>query len=277
MSIIVKKPTNAGSRHTHLLKSVANTSQKPYKSLTRAKSKITGRNNSGHITVRHRGGGEKRRLRMIDFKRDKRTVVGKVLTIEYDPNRTSNIALIGYTDGEKRYILAPVGLQIGHLISAGEKADILPGNALPMSIIPIGTPIHNLELTPGKGGQLVRGAGGVAIIQSKEGKFATVLLPSKEIRLFSLDCYATIGQVSNPEKKTVSLGKAGRKRHMGWRPTVRGVAQHPNSHPHGGGEGRSGVGLKSPKTPWGKPAMGKKTRQLKRYSTKYIIKDKRKK
>jgi large subunit ribosomal protein L2 len=275
MALIQHNPTTAGTRHATILKAEQITSGSPYKPLTVMKRKINGRNNSGHITIRHRGGGEKRRLRLIDFRRDKRDITGIVASIEYDPNRTANIALIQYPDGEKRYILAPQELRKGHLITAGQKAEMLPGNALPLSVIPIGTPIHNLELTPGKGGQLVRGAGNAAIIQSKEGKYATVLLPSKEIRLFSLDCYATIGQVSNPEWKTMSLGKAGRKRHMGWRPTVRGTAQHPNSHPHGGGEGRSGVGLKAPKTPWGKPALGKKTRNPRRYSSKYIIKDRR--
>lgn len=275
MALIHSKPTTPGRRHSIRLINKARSSTKPLKALTVSKSKITGRNHTGHITVRHRGGAEKRRLRLIDFRRDKRDLVGKVIGIEYDPNRTADIALIQYPDGEKRYILAPENLQVGHLVQSGLKADLLPGNAMPMSQIPVGTFIHNLELTPGKGGQLVRGAGGAAMIQSKEGKYVTVLLPSKEIRLFSLDCYATIGTVSNSEWKTMSLGSAGRKRHMGWRPTVRGTAQHPNSHPHGGGEGRSGVGLKHPKTPWGKPALGKKTRKLKRYSKKYIIRDRR--
>ena len=277
MSLTNFHPTSPGQRHASYLHLLAGSANHPFKALTRSKKKITGRDNLGHITVRHRGGGEKRRLRLLDFRRDKRNIVGHVVSIEYDPNRTANIALVNYVDGEKRYILAPQELKTGHLVMAGDHAEILPGNALPLSIIPIGTPIHNLELTPGKGGQLVRGAGSAAIIQSKEGKYATVLLPSKEIRLFSLDCYATIGQVSNPEWKTISLGKAGRKRHLGWRPTVRGTAQDPNSHPHGGGEGRSGVGMKFPKTPWGKHALGTKTRAHQRYSNKYIVKDRRKK
>jgi large subunit ribosomal protein L2 len=275
MSLVPTRPTSSGRRHASYLKTTTTKTAGPYKPLTRSKRKITGRNHSGHITIRHRGGGEKRRLRLIDFRRDKRDITGTVMSIEYDPNRTANIALVNYTDGEKRYILAPHDLKVGHLVMAGIKADILPGNALPLSLIPIGAPIHNLELTPGKGGQLVRGAGNAALIQSKEGKFATILLPSKEVRLFSLDCYATIGQVGNPEWKTLSIGKAGRKRHMGWRPTVRGTAQDPRSHPHGGGEGRSGVGLKYPKTPWGKHALGTKTRRHQKYSDKYIIKDRR--
>jgi large subunit ribosomal protein L2 len=277
MALNIMHPTSPGSRHHTGLPRQRLTVSKPVKSLTIAKSKITGRNNSGKITIRHRGGGEKRRLRLIDFKRDKYGVPGLVTTIEYDPNRTSDIALITYADGDKRYILAPFGLKLGMAIMAGETADLKVGNALPLKQIPVGTPIHNIELHPGKGGQMIKSAGSSALIQSKEGQFATILLPSKEIRLVHLDCYATIGQVSNPEWKTISLGKAGRKRHMGRRPEVRGTAQQPNSHPHGGGEGRSGVGLKQPKTPWGKPARGKLTRSKKKYSNRYIIRNRRQK
>lgn len=277
MSVTLVNPTSPGRRHHRRLGGSLFTTSTPHQPLTRIKSKITGRNNSGKITVRHRGGGEKRRLRLIDFKRTKLDIPGKVVSLEYDPNRSANIALVSYNDGDKRYLLAPDGLQIGHLIMAGSQADVLPGNALPLSAIPVGTPIHNLELRPGKGGQLVRGAGAAAYIQSKEPRFAAVLLPSKEIRLISLDCYATIGQVSNPEWKTLTQGKAGRRRHRGFRPTVRGTAQHPDSHPHGGGEGRSGIGLVAPKTPWGKRTLGKKTRKRNKYSNHLIIKDRRRK
>ena len=277
MAIINARPTTPSRRHVRHLDYRQNTSVAPHKPLMVMKRKVTGRNNSGKVTVRHRGGVEKRYLRLIDFKRNKRSVSGTIMSVEYDPNRSANIALVNYLDGDKRYILAPDGLKIGHVVMAGETADILPGNSVPLSLIPIGTPIHNLELRPGKGGQLVRGAGSAAYIQSKDAPFATVMLPSKEVRLISLDCYATIGQVSNPDWKTVSLGKAGRKRHLGWRPTVRGTAQNPRSHPHGGGEGRSGIGLVAPKTPWGKKALGKKTRHRRRYSNQYIIKDRRKK
>ena len=277
MAVIKVKPTSPGTRHLSYVDNSHLTKKKPEKSLSFAKKKITGRNNSGKITVRHRGGGEKRKYRKIDFKRNKIDIPGKVVSLEYDPNRSGFIALISYADGEKRYILAPDGLKVGHKVITSEKAEIDPGNAMRLRDIPIGTPIHNLEIKPGKGGQLVRGAGTSALIQSKEGKFATVLLPSKEIRLFSLDCYATIGQVSNISLKTMKIGKAGRKRHMGWRPSVRGVAQHPGSHPHGGGEGRSGIGMKSPKSPWGKKTLGKKTRKKKKYSNKYIVRDRRQK
>ncbi len=277
MAIKVLRPTSAGRRHMSVIKSDTITASEPLKSLTKTKRKINGRNNAGKITIRHRGGAQKRKLRLIDFKRDKRDIAGKVSTIEYDPNRTANIALITYADGEKRYILAPDNMHVGKQIMAGESAEIEPGNALPLKNIPIGMPIHNLEILPGRGAKLVRGAGTAAYIQSKEVKFAAILLPSKEVRLISLDAYATIGQVSNQELKEVSLGKAGRKRHMGWRPTVRGVAMHPDAHPHGGGEGRSGIGMKAPKTPWGKKALGLKTRNKHNRTNKYIVKDKRKK
>ncbi len=246
--------------------------KKLIKKLVRIKKKKSGRDNQGHISVRHRGGEHKRYLRLIDWKRNKREIPGKVVSIEYDPNRTADIALIQYPDGEKRYILAPKDLAVGEEILASEKAEIKPGNALPLAQIPVGVPIHNLELVPGKGGQIVRGAGTYALIQSKDERRATVKLPSGEIRLFPLQCWATIGQVSNPEHGAQKLRKAGDKRHRGIRPTVRGVAQHPGSHPHGGGEGRSGIGMSSPKSPWGKKTLGKRTRKKKKYSDKWIIK-----
>ncbi len=273
--ITQSRPTSNGTRHASYISSKKYSTKKPHKGLSRIKSKITGRNNQGKITIRHRGGASKRKLRLLDFRRDKIDVVGKVVSIEYDPNRSADIALITYVDGEKRYILSPDGLLVGHEVVSGSQADIKPGNSLPLRDIPLGTPIHNIELTPGKGGQMVRGAGTAATVQSKEGKFAQVLLPSKELRLISLDCRATIGQVSNQEHKIITYGKAGRRRRMGWRPTVRGVAMHPAAHPHGGGEGRSGIGMKAPKTPWGKKALGKKTRKLKKYSNRYIIRDRR--
>jgi len=277
MAIVKVVPTTAGRRHASFIKKTGLTRKRPLKALTGIKRKINGRNNTGQITVRHRGGAHKRLLRDIDFKRNKREMEAKVVSLEYDPNRSANIALLIYPDGDKRYILAPDGLKVDSKVLTAEMTDIEPGNSMPLRNIPVGTPIHNLELIPGKGGQIVRSAGSSATIQSKEEKFASVLLPSKEIRLIPLDAYATIGQVSNIEWKTRSLGKAGRKRHMGWRPTVRGVAQHPNSHPHGGGEGRSGVGMKAPKTPWGKRTLGVKTRNKRKYSNKYIVKDRRKK
>lgn len=248
---------------------------KPRK-LKRILKKHSGRNASGKITTRHQGGRQKRFLRQIDFRRDKRNIPAKVVSIEYAPNRNADVALLNYVDGEKRYILAPVELKVGDELIAGEKAEFKPGNALPLKKIPVGMVIHNIELTLGKGGQLVRGAGTGATIASKEGGYAVIKLPSGEQRMVKEDCYATIGQVSRPELKTVKLGKAGRKRLMGIRPTVRGVAQHPGSHPHGGGEGRSGIGMPSPKSPWGKKTLGKRTRKRKKYSDKLIIKRKKK-
>jgi large subunit ribosomal protein L2 len=269
-----KKPTSAGVRHQVDFDRGLTTS-KPEKSLTIAKKKNSGRNNHGHVTTRHRGGGEKRRIRLVDFKRNKPGVEARVVSIEYDPNRSANIALLYYRDGEKRYILAPDTLTVDTLIVSGPDAEPKVGNALPLKKVPIGMPIHNIELKPGRGGQIVRSAGTIAMVQSKEGGFVTVKLPSGEVRLIKEDCFATIGQVSNLEHKNRKIGKAGRKRHMGWRPSVRGIAQHPGSHPHGGGEGRSGIGMPSPKTPWGKPALGKKTRFKAKYSNKYIVKDRR--
>lgn len=242
------------------------------KKLRKILPKHAGRDASGKISVRHRGGRQKRFQRLIDFKRDKGDIPAKVVSLEYDPNRGADIALVVYADGEKRYILAPKGLKIGDQLSSGEKAELKIGNALALEKIPVGTVIHNVELTPGKGGQIVRGAGTGAVVQAKEDGFATLKLPSGELRKVKLECFATIGQVSRPELKTIKLGKAGRRRLMGWRPAVRGVAMHPGAHPHGGGEGRSGIGMPSPKSPWGKKTLGKKTRKRKKYSDKLIVK-----
>jgi large subunit ribosomal protein L2 len=271
-----KKPTSPATRHQVTLDRNELHSGKPEKKLLRkGHKKRQGRGYKGHITVRHRGGGVKKKQRIIDFRRNKLGVPGVVKQIEYDPMRSANIALIYYQDGEKRYILAPDKISVGDEIMADKTAEVKPGNALPLSEIPVGMPIHNVELRPGKGGQMVRGAGSAASIQSKEDKYAVVQLPSKEHRLVRLECFATIGQVGNTDWKSRKIGKAGRKRLMGIRPTVRGTAQHPGSHPHGGGEGRSGVGLKYAKTPWGKIASpGKKTRKNK-FSDKYIVKDRR--
>ena len=252
------------------------TKGKPEKSLLLPLRKKAGRNNQGRVTVRHRGGGAKRRLRIIDFKRDKIGVPGRVAAIEYDPNRSARIALIFYADGEKRYILAPAGLDVDDTIKSGEDAEIRPGNTLPLRRLPTGTMIHNIELKEGKGGQLVRSAGGAAQLLAKEGEYAHVRLPSGEIRLIRSDCAATIGQVGNVEHQGIILGKAGRKRWLGWRPTVRGSAMSPGDHPHGGGEGRSPIGMPGPKTPWGKPALGYKTRRNKA-SDKMIIRRRRSK
>jgi large subunit ribosomal protein L2 len=242
----------------------------PERSLLRPVQKQAGRNNVGRVTVRHRGGGHKRRYRVIDFKRDKLGVPGRVDSIEYDPNRSARIALVVYADGDKRYILAPLGLQVGARIMAGPEAEMRVGNAMPLRGIPLGTMVHNIELQPGRGGQLARSAGTAAQLMAKEGDYAQVRLPSGEVRRVPLVCMATIGQVGNTEHANLNLGKAGRRRWMGWRPTVRGVAMEPNSHPHGGGEGRSPVGMPGPKTPWGKPALGYKTR-TKKPSDKYIV------
>ena len=249
---------------------------KPEKSLLLSLKKKAGRNNQGRITVRHRGSGAKRKLRIIDFKRNKIGVPGRVATIEYDPNRSARIALIYYADGEKRYILAPLGLSVGDTIMAGEGADIKPGNTLPMRSMPSGTMIHNIELQKGKGGQMVRSAGGAAQLLAKEGDYAHVRLPSGEVSLVRSDCMATVGQVGNVEHQGINLGKAGRKRWMGWRPTVRGSAMSPRDHPHGGGEGRSPIGMPGPKTPWGKPALGYRTRK-KKSSDRLIIRRRGKK
>lgn len=270
-----RKPTTSGTRHQVVLDRSDLYKGEPEKTLlAKGHKKRHGRGYKGHVTVRHRGGGVKKRMRIIDWKRRKHDIEGRVERIEYDPMRSANLALIIYPDGVKAYVVAPDGLKIGHKIVTGEKVEVTTGNSMPLRSIPIGIPIHNLELTPGKGAQLVRGAGTSAYIQSKEGKYATIQMPSKELRLINLKCYATIGQVGNHDWKNRKIGKAGRKRLMGIRPTVRGVAQHPGSHPHGGGEGRSGVGMKYPKTPWGKHALGKKTRG-KRKSNKFIVRDRR--
>jgi len=247
------------------------TKTRPEKSLLLPLKKKAGRSNQGRITVRHRGGGAKRRLRIIDFKRDKLGVPGRVAAIEYDPNRSARIALIYYADGEKRYILAPTGLSVDDVIKSGGDAEVKPGNALPLKLIPAGTPIHNIEMEVGRGGQLVRSAGAAAQLMAKEGEYALVRLPSSEVRRIRSDCLATIGQVGNVDHRSITLGKAGRKRWLGWRPTVRGSAMNPRDHPHGGGEGRSPIGMPGPKTPWGKPALGYRTRKPKA-SDKLIIK-----
>ncbi len=243
----------------------------PEKSLLVSLKKNAGRNNQGKITVRHHGGGSRRKYRIIDFKRKKDGIPAVVKTIEYDPNRTANIALITYADGEKSYILAPVGLTVGETLMNGETAEIKVGNCLPLANIPVGSQIHNIELYPGKGGQLVRSAGNSAQLMAKEGKYATLRLPSGEMRMVPIICRATIGQVGNADHELITVGKAGRKRHMGIRPTVRGSVMNPNDHPHGGGEGRTGIGRPGPSTPWGKPALGLKTRKKKKQSNKLII------
>jgi len=247
------------------------TKKEPEKSLVVHLKKNSGRNNQGKITVRHKGGGSKIKYRVIDFKRNKDGVTAKVTGIEYDPNRTANIALLQYVDGEKRYILAPIGLKVGDKLMSGPEAEIRIGNTLPMRNIPIGSEIHNVEMKPGKGAQLVRSAGNVAQLMAKEGKYATVRLPSGEMRLLPIECRATIGQVGNIDHELINIGKAGKKRHMGIRPTVRGSVMNPNDHPHGGGEGRSPIGRPAPSTPWGKPALGYKTRKKHKASDKFIV------
>ena len=253
------------------------TKSTPEKSLVVALNKYSGRNNQGKITVRHRGGGAKVKYRIIDFKRNKDGIPARVASIEYDPNRTARIALLNYADGEKRYILAPVNLKVGDKLMSGEGAEIRIGNTLEMKDMPVGTTIHNIEMKPGKGGQLVRSAGMSAQLMAKEGKFATVKLPSGETRLLPINCRATVGQVGNIEHELITVGKAGRKRHMGIRPTVRGSVMNPNDHPHGGGEGRTGIGMPSPVTPWGKPALGYKTRKKNKQSNQYIIRTRKQK
>lgn len=270
------RPTSPGRRAMSGYTFEEITKTKPEKSLLRPLKKKAGRNNQGRITVRHRAGGAKRRLRIIDFKRDKFGIPGKVNAIEYDPNRSARIALIFYVDGEKRYIVAPVGLEVGDTIQSGEGSEIKPGNSMPLRAMPTGTMIHNIEMNKGKGGQLVRSAGNSAQLLAKEGDLAHVRLPSGEVRLIRSECSATIGQVGNPEHQGINLGKAGRKRWMGWRPTVRGSAMSPRDHPHGGGEGRSPIGMPGPKTPWGKPALGYRTRK-KKSSDKMIIRRRGKK
>ena len=247
------------------------TKSTPEKSLLASKKKTAGRNNQGKITVRHHGGGNRQKYRLIDFKRNKEGVPAKVIGIEYDPNRTANIALICYADGEKSYILAPQGLTNGMKVMSGEHAEAKVGNCLPLSLIPVGAQVHNIELFPGKGGQMVRSAGNAAQLMAKEGKYATLRLPSGEMRMVPIECRATIGVVGNGDHNLVKIGKAGRKRHMGIRPTVRGSVMNPNDHPHGGGEGKTGIGRPGPCTPWGKPALGLKTRKKNKQSNKLIV------
>lgn len=271
MALKTYRPTSPGRRGMSGYTFDEITKDKPEKSLLKPLKKQAGRNNRGKITVRHRGGGAKRRLRVIDFKRDKTDIPGRVAAIEYDPNRSARIALIFYADGEKRYILTPVGLNVGDTVMSGSNAELKPGNAMPMRSMPTGTQIHNIEMQKGKGGQLVRSAGGSAQLMVKEGEYALIRLPSGEIRRVRSECLATVGQIGNVEHQNISLGKAGRKRYMGWRPTVRGSAMTPRDHPHGGGEGRAPVGMPGPKTPWGKPALGYKTRKPKA-SDRMIVK-----
>lgn len=270
MPIKIYRPTSPGRRDMSVSTFETITRAKPERSLTVSLNKKSGRNNQGRITVRHRGGGHKRRYRLIDFKRDKWGVPARVTSIEYDPNRSARIALLTYQDGEKRYIIAPLGIQVGDVLESGPNSDIRPGNAMPIRNIPLGTQIHNIELYPGRGAQLVRSAGVWAQLVAKEGPRAQVRLPSGEVRYIEMGCLATIGQVSNPDHGNISLGKAGRRRWLGFRPSVRGVAMDPASHPHGGGEGRSPIGMPGPKTPWGQAALGKRTRRNKR-TNKYII------
>jgi len=271
MALKEYRPTSPGRRGMTGATFEEITRGKPEKSLLLPIRKRAGRNNQGRITVRHRGGGAKRMLRVIDFKRDKMGVPGRVASIEYDPNRSARIALIYYADGEKRYILAPLELNVGDTVKSGDDAEIKPGNCLPMRLIPSGTPIHNIEMARGRGGRLVRSAGGSAQLMTKEGENVLVRLPSGEVRRFRSDCLATIGQIGNIDHQNINLGKAGRKRLMGWRPTVRGSAMSPRDHPHGGGEGRTPIGMPGPKTPWGKPALGYRTRKAKA-SDKMIVK-----
>ena len=272
MAIRVYKPTSPARRFMSVLTFEELTKKAPERSLTEYLKKHAGRNAQGKITVRHQGGGNKVKYRIIDFKRDKDGIPAKVAAIEYDPNRSAFIALLHYVDGEKRYILAPLGLKAGDTVISGPEADIKPGNALPIANSPLGTLIHNVEIKAGRGGQLVRSAGNAAQLMAKEGAYAQVRLPSGEVRKIPMNAKATIGTVGNTDHENVRIGKAGRKRHMGVRPTVRGVVMNPCDHPHGGGEGKSPVGMPAPVTPWGKPALGLKTRKHKKYSNKMIVK-----
>ena len=276
MAIKKYKPTSNGRRNMTSSDFAEITTNKPEKSLLKPIKRKAGRNNQGKITVRHHGGGHKKQYRVIDFKRLKDGIPGRVATIEYDPNRSANIALINYADGEKRYILAPKGLEVGQTILSGPEADIKVGNALPLVNIPMGTTIHNIEMKPGKGGQLVRSAGTSAQVLGREDKYVIVRLQSGEVRLILANCRATIGQVGNEQHELINIGKAGRSRWLGKRPTVRGSVMNPNDHPHGGGEGRSPIGRKSPMTPWGKPTLGYKTRNKKNKSSKFIIRGRKK-
>ncbi len=276
MAIKSYKPITNGRRGMTTLTNDEITKTTPEKSLVTTIKKKAGRNNQGRITVRHQGGGAKRKYRIIDFKRNKDGVVGKVASIEYDPNRSANIALINYADGEKRYIIAPKGLKVGMKIESGENADIKVGNSLPLANIPEGTLVHNIEMKPGKGGQMARSAGASVQILGREGNYTLLRLTSGEVRKVLSVCRATIGEVGNADYELVNIGKAGRKRHMGVRPTVRGSVMNPNDHPHGGGEGRAPIGRKAPMTPWGKPALGYKTRDKKKASSKLIVRRRKK-
>lgn len=276
MGIRSFRPYTPGTRQATISDFAEITRSEPEKSLTKFKHRAKGRNNRGVITSRRRGGGHKRLYRIIDFRRDKRNIPAKVVAIEYDPNRNARIALVYYQDGEKRYILHPAGLAVGASIIAGPDSPIETGNALPLSNIPLGTSVHNVELIPGRGGQIVRAAGATAQVVAKEGDYVTLKLPSTEVRMVRRDCYATIGQVGNIEVRTLSLGKAGRNRHKGRRPKVRGSVMNPVDHPHGGGEGRAPIGRPGPVTPWGKPALGAKTRKRKKQSSSLIVRRRRK-
>ncbi len=276
MAIKKYKPTSPGRRFMSVSAFEEITTDQPEKSLLRPLPKKAGRNNQGRITTRHQGGGHKRLYRVIDFKRNKDGIPGRVATIEYDPNRSARIALIHYVDGEKRYILAPNGLKVGEMIESGPNADIKPGNALPLANIPVGTVVHNVELHPGRGGQMARAAGAEVQLLGKEGDYVTLRLASGEMRLVRKECRATVGQVGNLDHENVNYGKAGRSRWKGIRPTVRGVVMNPNDHPHGGGEGRAPVGRKSPMSPWGKPTLGKKTRKKNHPTDKYIVRRRKK-
>ena len=277
MGIKSYKPTSPAVRHMTVSTFEEITKKEPEKSLVVALKKFSGRNNSGKITVRHKGGGAKKKYRIIDYKRNKDNIPAKVSAIEYDPNRSANIALLFYADGEKKYILAPNKLKVGDVIVSGAGSDIKVGNSMPLSSIPVGTMIHNIELKSGKGGQLARSAGNSAQLMAKEGKYAQVRLPSSEVRMVRIECRATIGQVGNIDHENIKVGKAGKSRHMGIRPTVRGSVMNPNDHPHGGGEGRAPIGRPSPVTPWGKPTMGYKTRKKNKTSDKYIVRPRKKK
>ncbi len=272
MAIRVYKPTSPARRLMSVTVYDQLTKKAPERSLVTDLRKKAGRNNQGKITVRHQGGGERRKYRIIDFRRNKDSIPAKVAAIEYDPNRTCFIALLHYADGEKRYILAPVDLKVGDTVMSGEEADIKPGNCLPLTNIPLGTLVHNIEIKPGKGGQMVRAAGTAAQLMAKEGAYAQIRLPSGEVRKVSVNCRASIGTVGNEDHENVRIGKAGRSRHMGIRPSVRGVVMNPVDHPHGGGEGRSPVGMPAPMSPWGKPTQGVKTRKHRKYSDKLIVK-----
>ena len=271
MAIKHYKPTTPGRRGMTTMDYSGLSKVAPEKSLLEPLKKNAGRNSYGRITVRHRGGGNRRKYRVIDFKRERFGIPATVKTLEYDPNRTAFIALVEYTDGEKRYIIAPVGLKVGDTVVSGPDADIVPGNALPLTNIPVGTFLHNVELYPGRGAQLARSAGNMAQLMAKENGYALLRLPSGELRNVPVGCMATVGQVSNPEHGNINIGKAGRKRHMGWRPTVRGSVMNPCDHPHGGGEGKSPIGRPGPVTPWGKPALGYKTRNKHKNTDKYIV------